>query len=157
MRVFVGDDSVIVRGGRTYPVEVSTGPYPGINSDMQPLFAVLGLMAAGESRITDLRIPDRFGYADELRRLGGDLTVQNNLLTIRGGRPLVGTEVRALDLRCGAALLAAGLVAQGCTTILDPQQIDRGYEDIVGKLSALGAEITRTAAPRRPVATEATP
>ncbi len=144
VRVFVGDRSVIVRGGKTFPVEISTGPYPGINSDLQPLFAVLALLSPGESRITDLRFPERFGYAEELRRLGGDLGVNGNILTIRGGRTLTGTRVRALDLRCGAALLVAGLMAQGQTVILDPQQIDRGYEDIVGKMSKLGASITRT-------------
>jgi UDP-N-acetylglucosamine 1-carboxyvinyltransferase len=143
VRLHEGEDSVIVRGGRTYPVELSTGPYPGINSDMQPLFAVLALRSPGESRITDLRFPDRFGYAEELARLGGSFDTQGNVLRIRGGGPLRGSTVRALDLRCGAALLVAGLMAEGTTCILDPHQIDRGYEDIAGKMQLLGARVRR--------------
>ena len=143
VKIFRGDDSVVVRGNRAWPVEISTGPYPGINSDMQPLFAVLALMSPGESRITDLRFPDRFGYAEELGRLGGKLEVEGNLLRIRGGEPLVGTTVTALDLRCGAALLVAGLAAEGATSILDPHQIDRGYEDIAAKLGDLGGMVRR--------------
>ena len=141
-KFYAHPDGLIVRGGCCYPVEIATGPYPGINSDMQPLFAVFGLMARGESRIADLRFPDRFGYAAELSKMGGDLRFEKGMLHIRGGRPLKGAEVTALDLRCGAALVLAGLVADGETVIRNAGQIDRGYEDLQDKLSALGARVT---------------
>ncbi len=143
VHVYEGPESIIVNGSEHWPIELSTGPYPGINSDMQPLFAVLGSCAHGESRITDLRFPDRFGYVEELARFGGDYKVEGNLLRIRGGGTRHGAAVRALDLRCGAALLVAGMVADGTTRILDCHQIDRGYENIVGKLQGLGGRLHR--------------
>lgn len=141
VRFFRGKDNLIVKGGATYPVEISTGPYPGINSDMQPLFAVFGLTSPGESRITDLRFPDRFAYALELQKIGGNLQIRDNLLILRGGNTLQGTDVTALDLRCGAALVLAGLIADGETRIYKPDQIHRGYENIDTKLRSLGAQI----------------
>ncbi len=143
VHLYQGRASLIVSGGEHWPVEISTGPYPGINSDMQPLFAVLGSCAVGESRITDLRFPDRFGYVAELKRFGGEYKVEGNLLTIKGGAARTGATVRALDLRCGAALLTAGMAAKGVTRILNAQQIDRGYEYIVGKLQGLGGILRR--------------
>ncbi len=139
VRIFRGEVSAIVRGGPCYPVELSTGPYPGINSDMQPLFAVLGQRSRGESRIIDLRFPGRYAYADELARMGMRHRVRDNLLVIDGGDPLRGAEVTALDLRAGAALMIAGLTAAGTTTIRRADQILRGYDDVQGKLRALGA------------------
>ena len=132
---------MIVRGGRCYPIEISTGPYPGINSDMQPLFAVYGACANGESRIVDLRFPDRYGYAEELEKMGVKSTASGNMLRITGGLPLVGTTVRALDLRAGVSLALAGLCADGETTVTDAWQIERGYEGFVSKLRALGGSI----------------
>lgn len=141
-RTYRCDDALVVRSGRCYPLDISTGPYPGINSDMQPLFAAFGVQAKGMTRIVDLRFPDRYGYATELARLGADIRVEDNMLRIHGGRTLVGTDVVALDLRAGIALLLAGLSAQGTTTIHQFWQVQRGYDDIVGKLSRLGARIT---------------
>lgn len=135
---YTGSNEVIVRGGRCYPIDISTGPYPAINSDMQPLFAVYGACAQGESRIVDLRFPGRYGYAEELNRLGAACMVEGNMLKITGGRKLVGTEVTALDLRAGVALALAGLIAQGETVIRDAWQIERGYVDFLQKLSDLG-------------------
>ncbi len=140
-KFFRGDDTLIVRGGACFPVDISTGPYPGINSDMQPLFAVFGLCARGESRITDLRFPKRFGYAEELKKLNACFTVKDNLLIITGGKPLIGNAVTALDLRCGAALVIAGLISTGTTTIMNAGQIERGYENIDQKMMALGGNI----------------
>lgn len=131
-----------VRAGRCYPVDISTGPYPGINSDMQPLFAAFAAMAQGESRIVDLRFPDRFGYVAELARLGVRASVTNSMLAIQGGAPLRGGEVRALDLRGGVALALLGLVAEGETRIADAWQIQRGYDDFVGKLASLQADVS---------------
>ena len=140
-RFFRGEETLIVRGGRCYPVDISTGPYPGINSDMQPLFAVYGLCAKGESRIADLRFPKRFGYAEELKKLGASVSVKDNMLVIQGGQPLQGNSVTALDLRCGAALLLGGLVSEGTTKIGNASQIGRGYENIDSKLQKLGANV----------------
>ena len=114
---------MIVRGGQCYPLDIATGPYPGINSDMQPLFAVYALCAKGESRIIDLRFPGRYKYAEELKRMGGTFRVVNNLLTIEGGRRLKGARVCAVDLRCGIALALAGLVAEGDTVVEDAWQV----------------------------------
>jgi UDP-N-acetylglucosamine 1-carboxyvinyltransferase len=141
-RFYTGPDGIIVRGGTPYPVEISTGPYPGINSDMQPLFAVYGACARGESRLIDLRFPGRYQYAAELAKMGVESEISGNLLKVAGGRPLQGARVRAADLRAGAALVLAGLVAEGETLIEDAWQIDRGYCNLIGKMSALGGRVT---------------
>lgn len=137
MKYYRGENSLIVRGGTSYPVEISTGPYPGINSDMQPLFAVYGACSQGESKIVDLRFPGRYGYAKELAKMGMDYSVDGDLLKIHGGKPLHGATVKALDLRAGMALLLAGLVADGETIIEDAWQIERGYENLKEKLKQL--------------------
>jgi len=137
MKIYHGPNSVIVRGGCAYPVEISTGPYPGVNSDMQPLFAVYGACSKGESKVVDLRFPGRYGYAEELSKMGMSYTIQGDLLVIDGGNPFHGAEVKALDLRAGIALLLAGLVAEGETTIHNAWQIERGYEDLSNKLKKL--------------------
>lgn len=137
MKYYRGENSLIVRGGTSYPVEISTGPYPGINSDMQPLFAVYGACSQGESKIVDLRFPGRYGYAEELAKMGMNYTVDGDLLKIHGGKPLHGATVKALDLRAGMALLLAGLVADGETLIEDAWQIERGYENLKEKLDKL--------------------
>lgn len=140
-RFYRHGDRVIVRGGRCYPVEISTGPYPGINSDMQPLFAVYGACAQGESRIIDLRFPGRYGYAEELAKMGIRTEVNGMLLHIFGGSSMQGTSVQALDLRAGIALALAGLCAEGETVISDAWQVERGYDRFVEKLTALGGKI----------------
>lgn len=137
MKFYRGENSLIVRGSTPYPVEISTGPYPGINSDMQPLFAVYGACSQGESKIVDLRFPGRYGYAEELAKMGVEYTVDGDLLKIHGGNQLQGATVKALDLRAGMALLLAGLVADGETVIEDAWQIARGYENLNEKLKAL--------------------
>ena len=137
MKYYRSKDSLIVRGGTPYPVEISTGPYPGINSDMQPLFAVYGACSKGESKIVDLRFPGRYAYAEELSRMGMRYSIEGDLLKIEGGEALKGTTVRAIDLRAGIALVLAGLVADGETIIEDSWQIDRGYENLDEKLNHL--------------------
>jgi len=141
-RFFRGDNSLIVRGGRCYPVDISTGPYPGINSDMQPLFAVYGAVARGETRVIDLRFPGRYAYAEELEKMGVSYAIDGNLLKISGGKPLHGAEVRALDLRAGIALTLVGLVAEGRTVLRDAWQVERGYNDFVHKMQQLGGSIS---------------
>lgn len=140
-KLFIGPDSVITKESTMYPLEISTGSYPGINSDMQPLLAVYAAMAKGNSKIVDLRFPDRFGYASQLEKMGATVEVVNNQLNITGGKKLVGTEVYADDLRAGAALLLAGMVSEGQTVIHNAQQIERGYENFIEKFQSLGANI----------------
>lgn len=137
MKYYRGYNSLIVRGGTPYPIEISTGPYPGINSDMQPLFAVYGACSQGESKIVDLRFPGRYGYAEELAKMGMNYSVDGDLLKIHGGKPLYGATVKALDLRAGMALLLAGLIADGETVIEDAWQIERGYENLKLKFNNL--------------------
>jgi len=137
MKFFKGQNSLIVRGGTPYPVEISTGPYPGINSDMQPLFAVYGACSQGDSKIVDLRFPGRYGYAEELSKMGMNYSIEGDLLKVHGGNNFKGAKVKALDLRAGMALVLAGLVADGETIIEDAWQIERGYENLNKKLNNL--------------------
>lgn len=140
-KLYRGSESLIVRGGECYPVEISTGPHPGINSDVQPILAAWAAQARGESRIIDLRFPGRYGYAYEMQKMGLDFEVDGQLLKIKGqGGGLQGSTVRALDLRAGIALTLCGLAAEGETIITDSWQIGRGYVDLVTKLKSLGAE-----------------
>ena len=139
-RYYVGEDTVIVRSGRCLPVEISTGPYPGINSDMQPLFAAYGACARGESRITDLRFPDRYGYRQGFEAFGVRTELASGMLKIAGGGTLRGAEVQAPDLRAGVAMMLLGLVAEGETRIGAAWQITRGYADLSAKLLALGVD-----------------
>ena len=139
-------DRLIARGGHPYPVDIATGPYPGINSDMQPLFAVYGACAEGQTCVVDLRFPGRYGYAEELGKMGLDYQIVGDLLRIAGGRRLHGAEVTALDLRAGVALVLAGLVAEGTTRVADVWQVERGYDRFVEKMRALGGHIEKTCA-----------
>lgn len=141
-KLFYGADALIVRGGRPYPIEISTGPHPGINSDVQPILAAWATQAKGVSRIVDLRFPGRYAYVDEMTKLGVDFSVEGDLLSIHGkGERLEGATVRALDLRAGAALTLCGLTANGVTTVEDAWQIGRGYVEFATKLRGLGAEV----------------
>jgi UDP-N-acetylglucosamine 1-carboxyvinyltransferase len=140
-RLYRHDDALIVRGETCYPIEISTGPHPGINSDVQPILAAWAARARGESRIVDLRFPGRYGYAEEMAKMGLNHEVRGDVLVIHGGGgQLRGTTVRALDLRAGAALALCGLIAEGETVISDAWQIRRGYVDFVKKLRSLGAQ-----------------
>ncbi|WP_217989617.1 UDP-N-acetylglucosamine 1-carboxyvinyltransferase [Sphingomonas lenta] len=141
-KIFRDGDVAIVRSGRPYPVEISTGPYPGINSDMQPLFAVLGACARGESRIVDLRFAGRYAYLREFARMGIESDVRDGTAHIHGSAAIRGAEVRALDLRAGAALSLLGMVADGQTRIADAWQIERGYDNFLAKARALGADMS---------------
>jgi UDP-N-acetylglucosamine 1-carboxyvinyltransferase len=141
MKYYRSSNNLLVRGGEAFPIEISTGPYPGINSDMQPLFAVYGAMSKGESKVVDLRFPGRYGYAQELSKMGVKYDIQGDMLVINGGNPLRGAKVNALDLRAGIALLLAGLTAEGETVIENAWQIHRGYEHIFEKLKVLGVKL----------------
>jgi UDP-N-acetylglucosamine 1-carboxyvinyltransferase len=143
-RFYKSEDRLIVRGGTCYPLEISTGPHPGINSDVQPILAAYAAQAKGKSRIVDLRFPGRYGYANEMAKMGLDHKIDGNLLNIFGnGGGLKGTEVKALDLRAGAALLLSGMASEGETIIQDAWQIERGYNNIMEKLTQLGANVEK--------------
>ncbi|MCG6357982.1 UDP-N-acetylglucosamine 1-carboxyvinyltransferase [Vibrio fluvialis] len=139
-KLYTGDNSLIVRGSACYPLEISTGPHPGINSDVQPILAAWAAYAKGESRIIDLRFPGRYGYAEEMAKMGLNYSISGDMLKIQGKNGgLVGTEVKALDLRAGIALTLCGLAAEGETVITDSWQIGRGYVNLAEKLKVLGA------------------
>lgn len=144
-KVFREGNIAIVRSGRAYPVEISTGPYPGINSDMQPLFAAMAARARGESRIVDLRFVGRYAYLEEFAKMGIASEVRGNTAHIHGAGQTAGTirgaEVRALDLRAGAALSLLGMAAEGRTRIVDAWQIERGYDQFLAKAQGLGADM----------------
>lgn len=142
-QLYHSEDAVIVRGGACYPLEISTGPHPGINSDVQPILAAWAAACRGRSKIIDLRFPGRYAYAAEMARMGLRSHQQDGMLVIEGeGGALRGTQVRALDLRAGAALALCGLIAEGETRIQDAWQIERGYLGFADKLRALGGRVT---------------
>lgn len=142
--VLEGDD--YVRVCRFKPLtgcNVKTMPHPGFPTDMQPQMAVLLSIAQGSSRITESVWDNRFQYVGELIRMGANIQVNGKVAVFQGVDKLSGTHVRATDLRAGAAMIIAGLVAEGKTTVENIQYVDRGYEDIVAKFSMLGAKIKR--------------
>ncbi|RXJ82868.1 UDP-N-acetylglucosamine 1-carboxyvinyltransferase [Arcobacter cloacae] len=144
LKYYVSEDrnSIIVKKSDIYPVEIATGPYPSLNSDMQPLFAIYGLMAQGESRIIDLRFPGRYEYANELAKMGAKTEVEGDMLKLFGGNKLNGdVELKSLDLRAGAAFVLAGLVSETPIIVTDYEQVERGYENFIGKLRKLGVNI----------------
>jgi UDP-N-acetylglucosamine 1-carboxyvinyltransferase len=128
-------------------VDVVTLPYPGFPTDLQPQFLVLLSRAGGTSLLTENVFDGRFSLVAELVRMGADIGIEGHHAVVRGPRRLVGTSVTATDLRAGAALVLAGLVADGETVVAEAQHIDRGYADLAGKLRALGADATRAELP----------
>lgn len=122
---------------------VKTMPHPGFPTDMQPQMAVVLAIANGTSILSESVWDNRFQYVGQLLRMGADITVDGKTAVIEGVRQLTGVKVKATDLRAGAAMVIAGLVAQGTTTVEDIQYIDRGYEDICEKFTMLGADIKR--------------
>jgi len=142
-KVLEFDDSIRVIGTDTIkPVNIKTLPYPGFPTDMQPQFVSLLAAASGTSTVTESVWESRFQYVDELLRMGADITINGRRAIIKG-TGLSGTQVRATDLRGGAGMVIAGLMAKGVTTITDIQYIDRGYENMEEKFKKLGADITR--------------
>jgi len=141
-----GQDSVtVVRSGPLQATDVQTLPYPGFPTDMQPQFMALMARAEGGCVITENVFENRFMFADELVRMGADVRIEGHHALVRGVETLSGAPVRCTDLRAGAALVLAGLVAEGETEVTDTFHIERGYEGFVEKLTALGADVrTRT-------------
>ena len=138
-----GDAVLVRRTGRLRSTNIKTQPYPGFPTDMQPMMGVLLCLAEGTSVISEGIYDNRFKYMDELRRMGAEVQVDGRTAIIEGVGGFHGTNVRACDLRAGAAVVVAGLCAEGKTLVEDIHYIERGYEDFVGKLSGLGADIRR--------------
>ena len=129
--------------GRLSAGDVATLPFPGFATDFMPLVTALLSVADGTAIITENVFDGRFGFVDELIRLGADIHTEGRHAVIRGVPRLSGAPVRALDVRAGAALVLAGLGADGETTVLDPYHVDRGYVDLAAKLRSLGADVSR--------------
>jgi UDP-N-acetylglucosamine 1-carboxyvinyltransferase len=146
------DDSIRVE--RVAPMRranVKTMPYPGFPTDMQPQIAVCMALAQGTSVVTESVWDNRFRYVAELRRMGVHATVDGKMAVFEGVEKLHGCPVKACDLRAGAAMVIAGMAADGVTTVEDIRYIERGYENIIEKLRGLGAEIRRIEVPDGPV------
>lgn len=143
--VETGKDFVTV--SRTRPlqaVDIQTLPHPGFPTDLQAQFMLLCALAEGNSVITENVFENRFMFAAELSRMGADITIDDHHAVVRGVKGLQGAPVISTDLRAGAALVLAGLAAEGETVVRKIAHIDRGYEDYVGKLTSLGANVERT-------------
>ena len=136
------DDSIrVVSSKPFFHTQVKTAPYPGFPTDMQPQIAVVLGLAGGNSTITETIFENRLKYIDELVKLGGNMRVEGNTAIIEGIQRYSGGIVTAPDLRAGAALVVAGLCADGVTIVNDIHYVERGYEDFPEKLRALGAQI----------------
>jgi len=143
-QIEVGDDGLRVRQvQRQQAMDLVTLPYPGIATDFQPILLAMLAVAEGTSIVTENVFEGRFLYVGELQRMGADIRTQGHHAVIRGVPHLSAAPVRALDIRAGMALVIAALCADGETEISDVHHIDRGYEDLEGKLHALGAEVRR--------------
>lgn len=145
------DESVRVRADNTghfLKTNIKTMPHPGFPTDMQPQISTLLALAEGTSTVFDDIFDNRFRYVSELRRMGADISVDGKVAVIHGG-VLKGAPVKATDLRAGAAMIIAGLAASGVTEITDIYHIERGYESIEDKLTAIGADIKRVYVPTK--------
>ena len=131
------------RAARLHSVDMATLPYPGVATDYKPFLVTMLSVADGVGIVTENLFSGRFRYVDELRRMGADIRTEGHHAVVRGVRRLSGAPVRAPDLRAGAALVLAGMMAEGETVVSDAQHIDRGYEDLASTLSSLGADVTR--------------
>jgi len=127
--------------GRLGPVDVSTLPYPGVATDYQPFVVAMLSVADGVGIVTENIFGGRFRTIDELLRMGADIRAEGHHVVIQGVEALSGAPVRAPDIRAGAALVVAGLAAEGETLVGDAHHVARGYEDLVGRLASLGADI----------------
>lgn len=132
-----------MHGQRPRSVSITTAPYPDFPTDMQAQFCVLNALAEGTAKVTETVFENRFMHINELQRMGADMTIDGNSVTIRGVERLTGAPVMATDLRASASLILAALMADGETTVRRVYHIDRGYERIEEKFHQLGAEIRR--------------
>ncbi|MBR1780023.1 MAG: UDP-N-acetylglucosamine 1-carboxyvinyltransferase [Oscillospiraceae bacterium] len=145
-----GDDLIVTRIGPMHHTNIKTMPYPGFPTDMQSQIAVCLCLAEGTSLITEGIWENRYRYTDELKRMGAQIQVDGKVAVIEGVSRLTGAPVRACDLRAGAAMVVAGLAAEGVTEVEHIHYVERGYEDIVGKLRGVGADIELVDEPEKP-------
>ncbi|MGE5474343.1 MAG: UDP-N-acetylglucosamine 1-carboxyvinyltransferase [Ignavibacteriales bacterium] len=138
-----GDSLRIKANQKLLPVNIKTQPYPGFPTDLQPQICALATRIEGVSIITEAVWDSRFQYISELRRMGADIKVEGRIAIVNGSKQLFGTKVKAIDLRAGAAMIVAGLGAEGITEVLNLGIIDRGYEKVEEKFIQLGADIKR--------------
>lgn len=129
------------------PIDIKTLPYPGFPTDMQAQMMAMLTTSLGTSLITETVFENRFMHVNELKRMGADITIEGHSAVVKGVAQLSGAQVKATDLRAGAALVIAGMMASGVTELSGTAHIDRGYENIVGKLRGLGADIRRETIP----------
>ena len=138
------DDAVhVIAKNPMHHTQVTTLPYPGFPTDMQPQMSVLLAISEGTSTVTESIFENRFKYVDELTKMGAQIKVESNIAIITGVTGYTGATVSAPDLRAGAALVIAGLAAEGITVVDDIHYIERGYEDFEKKLSGIGAQIEK--------------
>jgi len=131
------------RKSRLEAVDIITAPFPGFPTDLQPPYVAMIALAEGRSVIQERIYESRFAFVDELRRMGADITILGQTAVVRGVQRLTSAPVEAPDIRAGAALITAALAADGESEISNVDVIDRGYQDIEGKLAQLGASIVR--------------
>lgn len=140
-----GDDEIrVCAKGNLNKINVKTLPYPGFPTDLQPPMVALLTTVNGTSIVTESVWDSRFQYVAELEKMGAKITVNGSVAVIEGGHALTGADVKSTDLRAGAGMVIAALCANGTTEILNVYHIDRGYENIIEKLTSLGADIKRT-------------
>ncbi|MDO8362514.1 MAG: UDP-N-acetylglucosamine 1-carboxyvinyltransferase [Actinomycetota bacterium] len=142
----IGTGLAVWAEGRLRSIDMATLPYPGIATDYKPLVVTMLAVADGVGIVTENLYPGRFRYVEELQRLGADIRADGHHAVVRGVPALSGAPVRAPDIRAGAALVVAGLAADGETSVAGVHHVDRGYDDLVGRLAALGADIRRVPA-----------
>lgn len=146
--IYEYDDAIRVIADKPFEkANVKTMPHPGFPTDLQPLISVLLCLADGTSLVTEGVWDNRFKYVDELARMGADISVDGRIAVIEGIKKFMAAPVKAVDLRAGAALVVAALAAEGTSEISNIYHIERGYEDIVLKLRALGADIQKVIMP----------
>lgn len=133
----------VISDGTLKAADIKTLPYPGFPTDMQAQFMALTTIAKGTSTVMETVFENRFMHVDELKKMGAQIRIEDRRAIVDGIKRLHGAEVRATDLRAGAALVCAGLAADGETKVTQLSHIDRGYDDLVGKLKRLGADIVR--------------
>ena len=138
-----GEGLAVYADARLRSIDVATLPYPGIATDYKPLIVTMLSVADGVGIVTENLYPGRFRYVEELQRLGADIRTDGHHAVVRGVSRLSGAPVRAPDIRAGAALVVAGLAAEGETVVSGVHHVDRGYDDLVGRLVGIGADIER--------------
>lgn len=145
-----GDSVVVRREGELLRANIKTQPYPGFPTDMQPQISAVLCLSKGTSVVTEGVWDNRYKYVSELKKMGAEIQVDGKTAIIEGPAPLTGAIVEACDLRAGAAMVIAGLCAEGETIVEDVKYIERGYENFVGKLKSLGADIEVITEPDEP-------